>query len=302
MNAVVTPPVEAVSLSKVPTEPSVTDILVANPVVEFARDQLLGKLLEVCVAQMKAQNVWDKIDQFDQQVAINRMTEQIGNAVLHAVLVISTDRRPAIGAVLDQVVFKDNVKATISLSNSEAAHELADVAGGGRVYIVLTEDYSGGASKVTPTPDQPELALGPPAVPAEIRGDAAIGFTIWRGDTNLEPAITFALFGQAQDWLTKYLTDEANGVTTANGPDTEPVLAAPPAPTPPPPANDGQPIIEPFEDGYVVKDGFSNLMCGGRKFADHAAAETWLKEFLGVGKDKADGAATGGRRKAKAPF
>lgn len=128
----------------------------------FAKEELVGKLLQVCVGNLeKIKTTWNTTSQKAQDVAINAMTQAIEKAVRDAVLVISTNRKAALYATVDSVKFTDQIVCNLSLSKAmEGRHELADAAGHTVCIIIASpEEFVGGAEKVKSQPDQTSLKL-----------------------------------------------------------------------------------------------------------------------------------------------
>ena len=138
--------------------------------LDFAQEELAGKLLRIIVAQLEGQREpWSKVSEEKQQIALNAMGIAVEGAVREAVFIIASDRRTSLRAVVESVTFKDGIKAVLSLSKGDGGrHELADAEGGTALVIVGEFDkYSGGAEKVEAAPAQPSLGLTTaPADPA----------------------------------------------------------------------------------------------------------------------------------------
>lgn len=131
-----------------------------NAAAQFAADELAGKLLHMCVAQLESlKNPWSMTSEANQEIAINAMREGIKEATHSAVMVIATQRAQALRATVEGVNFKDGIKATLSLSKVEPGrHDLADAEGSTVLIIIANpEQFTGGTEKVTPQPDQKSL-------------------------------------------------------------------------------------------------------------------------------------------------
>jgi hypothetical protein len=74
----------------------------------------------------------------EQQRVLGQVQVDCRKAVQDAVDIIASNGRLTFQASVDQVVFKDGVKAVLSLAKGEWAHSLAD-AEGGYVTIVIEE-------------------------------------------------------------------------------------------------------------------------------------------------------------------
>lgn len=128
---------------------------------EIAAETMLGDLTSAVLDEIKqAPAVWDKMSESQQDEVIERLHRRCDHAIRQAVHIIASEEMPTLKAVVDQVVFKDGVKATLSMSpNNPARHDLAD-AQGETVLIVISsaEQYTGG-EKPEADPDQPEMGF-----------------------------------------------------------------------------------------------------------------------------------------------
>jgi hypothetical protein len=175
-----------------------------NPVIlEFAREELAGKLLHTLVACLGTQKLaWSMMSEKNQEIALNKMRENIDKAVRDAVMVISTERQPAIRITVGKVTFEDDgIKAQMSLSRSdEGRHDLAD-ATGTSAYVILArpESYTGGMTKVEASKDQKALPLD---TDYEVKQEP--GYDTWGVFLKGEPIVGGKGFMSQQD-AEKYL-------------------------------------------------------------------------------------------------
>ena len=149
-----------------------TEALKDKPIssIEFAKNELTGKLLQICVSQLdKLKTPWSHTSEKNQEIALNAMRQAVTAAVTDAVMIINADRKPRLDATVDSVTFKDEIKATLTLSKAMGGrHELADAAGSTvSVIIARPEDFTGGGNKVKPQPDQKSLLEKTDANPME---------------------------------------------------------------------------------------------------------------------------------------
>ncbi len=186
-------------------------------VTEFAENELAGFLLQTCVVQLEQlKTPWALTSEDNQQIAINKMRENIENAVTKAVGVIATNRRPVIAATVKSVNFDDGIKAVLTLSRHEVGrHALAD-AQGSQVTIILisANEFNSGTEKVKAEPNQPSLALEvgatepttliPDSIP-EIRENADGTFTIYKDQMPMPGGKGFGSQQDAETWLQKQL-------------------------------------------------------------------------------------------------
>lgn len=199
----------------------------ATETIEFAEEELAGKLLRIVVAQLEGQREpWSKVSEEKQEIALNAMRLSVESGVRDAVYVIASDRRTALHAVVESVTFKDGIKAVFSLNKGDGGrHELADAEGGTALVIVGELDkFATGTEKVGAAPAQRGLALStkaadpapevlPPApeakeepVPEVIEDGGAFVIVIGKGEDRVRyPGApkSFKSAQRAEDWLQK---------------------------------------------------------------------------------------------------
>lgn len=195
----------------------------ATETIEFAEEELAGKLLRIIVAQLEGQREpWSKVSEEKQKIALNAMSLAVESGVRDAVFTIASDRRTSLRAVVESVTFKDGIKAVMSLSKGDGGrHELADAEGGTALIIVGELDkFDTGTQKVGAAPEQPGLALStktadpappPPEVKEEpvpeiIKDGGAFVIVIGKGeDRKRYPGSpnSFKTAQRAEDWLQK---------------------------------------------------------------------------------------------------
>jgi hypothetical protein len=127
---------------------------------QIAREFLLGEVMGSAMKQLRSlDKPWLRLPEAQQKLVIEEVRADVRAAVHRAVEIIATDDRTRFPASVEQVTFKDGVKAVLTMPNTAASHELADTAGG-MVYVVI-EDPSrytqAGGNVPKPEPDQPEL-------------------------------------------------------------------------------------------------------------------------------------------------
>jgi len=127
---------------------------------ELAREFMLGECMAAAMKQLRAlDKPWLRLPEAKQREVIDEVRDQVAYAIRNAVEIIATDDRTRFVAAVESVTFKDGVKAVLTMSNSDASHELANTAGG-RVYVVIEDPnrYTfGGANVPKAEPDQPAL-------------------------------------------------------------------------------------------------------------------------------------------------
>lgn len=127
---------------------------------ELAREFMLGEIMAAAMRQLRSlERPWLRLPEAQQQEVIAEVRDSVELAIGKAVEIIATDDRTRFVASVESVTFKDAVKAVLTMSNTQASHELADTAGG-QVYVVIEDPnrYTMGGSNVPATqPDQPQL-------------------------------------------------------------------------------------------------------------------------------------------------
>ena len=105
----------------------------------FAQEFLLGSLIKAATKHLKTlSKPWIEMKESEQQRVLGQVQVDCRAAVQDAVDIIASNARMTFPAAVDQVVFKDGVKAVLTLAKSAEAHSLADVQGG-YVTIVIEE-------------------------------------------------------------------------------------------------------------------------------------------------------------------
>lgn len=106
---------------------------------DYAQEFLLGSLIKAATKHMKTlSRPWIDMKEGDQARVLATVAQDCRKAVQDAVDIIASNGRLTFQASVDQVVFKDGVKAVLSLAKGDWAHSLAD-AEGGYVTIVIEE-------------------------------------------------------------------------------------------------------------------------------------------------------------------
>lgn len=106
---------------------------------DYAQEFLLGSLIKAATKHLKTlSKPWIDLKEAEQQRVLGAVQADCRKAVQDAVDLIASNARLTFQASVDQVVFKDGVKAVLSLAKGDWAHSLAD-AEGGYVTIVIEE-------------------------------------------------------------------------------------------------------------------------------------------------------------------
>ena len=207
----------------------------ASPqVLEFAREELAGKLLALCVSQLEAlKTPWNMTSEKNQQISLDKMREVVEREVRRAVMVIATERAPRLTATVESVTFKDGIKAVLTLDkHSEGRHDLAD-SEGTTVLIVMAnpEQFSGGMEKTGAAPDQNALPLDSQP---EIREEPDGTYTIYKDKMPMPGGKGFPDHAAAEAWLQKQLGIEKKKAEGKKGKKDAAPQPPPPAEAPPP--------------------------------------------------------------------
>lgn len=104
---------------------------------DLARTFLLGELMSAATKQLRSlDKPWLRLPEAQQKAVIREVQSDVEDAIDRAVELIASDGRTCFVAAVESVTFKDGVKAVLTMSNTQASHELADTAGG-QVYVVI---------------------------------------------------------------------------------------------------------------------------------------------------------------------
>lgn len=213
--------------------------MIANKdVLEFAEEELSGKLLQIVVNQLEGnRQPWNSYPKDDQEIKLNSMRLAIEEAVKGAVYVIASGHRSYLKAGVESVTFKDGVKAVLTLLKTADAHDLAD-AEGSQVLIVITdaEKFLQGGEKIKAQADQHSLPLAtakepkaperepepapepaakkkiePPPIP-EVHKLKDGSFQIVMGKKKIhypDSPASFKTAARAESWLLRHLEEKA---------------------------------------------------------------------------------------------
>ena len=202
--------------------------------VEFAREELAGKLLALCVSQLEAlKTPWNMTSEKNQQISLDKMREVVEREVRRAVMVIATERAPRLTATVESVTFKDGIKAVLTLDkHSEGRHDLAD-SEGTTVLIVMAnpEQFTGGMEKTGAAPDQTALGL---ASQPEILERKDGTYSVMKDGVPMVGGESFADHAAAEAWLQKQLGVEKKKAEGKKGKKDAAPQPPPPAEAPPP--------------------------------------------------------------------
>ncbi len=134
----------------------------AKNALDIAREFMLGELMQAAMKQLRSlDKPYLRLPENDQKKIIREVEEDCQKAIKRAVEIIASDDRTRFLATVEQVTFKDGVKAVLTMANTEASHELADTAGGS-VLVVIEDPYRylrGSEGKPTSDSEQNPLPL-----------------------------------------------------------------------------------------------------------------------------------------------
>lgn len=120
-------------------------------------------LLQSLVQEIKLlPDVWPKLPKAKQDDVIDRLRDRVENNIRMAVHMIASEGRAVADATLEQVTFKNGIKAVFNLSKScPARHDLADSEG--KLCLIVVADagqHLGGMDEVRGEADQRAMDLG----------------------------------------------------------------------------------------------------------------------------------------------
>ena len=106
---------------------------------EIAKTFLLGNLIKASSKQFKSLSVpFFELKEREQQKVLSNLESDIRSAIDDAIDLIASNARLTFRAAVDQVVFKDGVKAVLTMGKTDEAHSLAD-AEGSYVTVVIED-------------------------------------------------------------------------------------------------------------------------------------------------------------------
>lgn len=105
----------------------------------YAQEFLLGALIKAATKHLKTlAKPWGELKEHEQARVLGQVHDDCRKSVRDAIDIIAGNARLTFTAAVDQVVFKDGVKAVLTLAKTPEAHSLAD-AEGSYVTIVIEE-------------------------------------------------------------------------------------------------------------------------------------------------------------------
>lgn len=129
----------------------------------FDVEETVGvSLLKALLQEVKLlQKPWQKLSKREQDDVIDRLRSGVEDAVVDAVIKLAAKSRPTLAAVVDQVTFKDGVKAVLKLNKDDPArHHLADATGDTVLLVVAApKDETANMDGIQGEEDQRALGL-----------------------------------------------------------------------------------------------------------------------------------------------
>lgn len=128
----------------------------------LAKETLTGDLRDIMLRRIKAlSKPWNRMSEAEQRAVISGVEFDVRGAVRRVLEVFAADGRTTIAATLEQVVFKDGIKAVLTASAFDPnRHDLADATGKKVLVVVADVDaYDGEREPAEPDPDQGELPV-----------------------------------------------------------------------------------------------------------------------------------------------
>lgn len=130
--------------------------------LEFAVDTLTGDVRDAVLNRLRfeqSKRPWDQRSESDQRQAVHEIEAFARDIVKRAVEIIAGHGRKTIQATIDQVVFKDGIKAVIVASRVDPNRHLLADSVNSRVLIVVADpdEFTGERKEVEIKPDQAEL-------------------------------------------------------------------------------------------------------------------------------------------------
>ena len=129
---------------------------------DMAAETLTGDLRDFILDRLRHEQSkapWHQRSEADQRETVHQVESAVRTAVTTAVNIIAGHGRRTIRATVEQVTFKDGIKAVLSASKfDENRHQLADAAGAAVLIVVADPDeFTGEKAEAEIIPDQANL-------------------------------------------------------------------------------------------------------------------------------------------------
>ena len=113
------------------------DAAATDDTTQSVYEFLFARIIDVLKS---AQKNWRSMNKDEQDEVIAQLDDHVRDAIAQAVTLIAADSRPNVVMQLQQVTFKDGVKATLVMAGgADARHQLADAVGGAVVLVLVDE-------------------------------------------------------------------------------------------------------------------------------------------------------------------
>ena len=132
---------------------------VMDTVGESASKQLGADLVKAAVDELKSlQQPWHQLNEDAQQTILDRLTENVRDAVRTTIKTLATRGHQHVVCELEQFTVKKGAKATLTIPKGSVSEELLDAVGQ-PVILVVASTLDDASSIQTPRadPDQPDL-------------------------------------------------------------------------------------------------------------------------------------------------
>lgn len=129
--------------------------------IELTAETLRGELAKFVIDELKAApDVWQKLNQHQQDDVIERVVTRCASSIKQAVHLIAADGREVITADLEQINAKDEIKAVLKLPKyDQNRHALLDAVGKPVLIVVAGSSQFMGGETPKSEPDQRELVV-----------------------------------------------------------------------------------------------------------------------------------------------
>lgn len=121
------------------------------------------ELLKAMLGEMRLlPQVWEKLSKKQQDEVIDRLRSAVEEQVTKAVMRLAAKERPTLAGIVEQVVYKDGMKAVLKFDKGDPArHELADATGQIVLLVVAApKAETEGMDRIEGEEDQRAMALG----------------------------------------------------------------------------------------------------------------------------------------------
>lgn len=134
---------------------------ISEDTISLVGDTLLGDLTKFLLDEIRAApDVWQRLNQRQQDDVIGRVSMQCNQLIRKAVNLLASDGREVIRAQLEQLTAKDEIKAVLKLGSFDSnRHALLDAVGKPVLIVVASAEQFLGGERPKSDPDQRELPI-----------------------------------------------------------------------------------------------------------------------------------------------